>query len=73
MFDEKKFKAQMVLADMTFQDLAKILECDPSTIWRKMKTGGAFTRDEINKLIDAMKIEDPISIFFAPEFAETQN
>lgn len=69
MFDEKRFRAQMVLADMSLNSLAVALGINPSTLWRKIKADGNFTREEINKMIVVLNIEDPESIFFARELA----
>lgn len=69
MFDEKRFRAQMVLADMSLNSLAAALGINPSTLWRKIKADGNFTREEINKMIVVLNIEDPESIFFARELA----
>ncbi len=72
MFDEKKFRAQMVLAGVNFKRLADELHIAESTLYRKMKDGGNFTRAEMNTMIGFLNISDPESIFFAPELAETQ-
>lgn len=71
MFDRKRFKAAMIMADVTSKDLAKALEINESTLYRKLNAGGEFTRKEINKLIEILNIEDPKEIFFASELAET--
>ena len=72
MFNERKFKAQMVLMDISGKELAAQLHMDESTFYRKMKANGAFSRSEINQLIDILKFDDPMDIFFAEELAETQ-
>lgn len=72
MFDERRFRAQMVLADVTMKELASSLGINESTLYRKIKQEGAFTRDEINRMIDILKIKEPGEIFFANKLAETQ-
>lgn len=69
MFDERRFRAQLVLADVTMKDLAAALDINESTLYRKIKQDGAFTRDEINIMIAFLKIEDPKEIFFADKLA----
>ena len=72
MFDERRFRAQMVLSGMSMKVLADILGLNESTLYRKIKADGAFTREEINKMIDVLNISDPKSIFFTDELASTQ-
>lgn len=69
MFDEKRFRAQMILANVTMKELAKILEIDESTLYRKIKAGGTFSRKEINAMIPVLKIKEPMEIFFTEELA----
>lgn len=69
MFDERRFRAQLVLADVTMKELAAKLNINESTLYRKVKQDGSFTRDEINQLITILNIEDPKQIFFAEELA----
>lgn len=69
MFDERRFRAQLALVGISMKALADILGINESTLYRKVKDDGAFTREEINKMIDALKIEDPKAIFFADELA----
>lgn len=47
-------------------DVAAIIGITPKTFYEKMKIG-VFGSDEIQKMIDSLKIEDPMSIFFADE------
>ncbi len=72
MFDKKRFKAQMILAGVTMKDLAEELGVDESTMYRKINLDGNFTREQINKLVQVLKIDTPMDIFFAQELAETQ-
>lgn len=69
MFDEKKFKAQMVLAGVTQKEVAEKLGIDEATFYRKMASGGTFTRQQISALIEILDIDDPMAIFFAEELA----
>ena len=50
----------------TKKDVAEILGISPKTMGERLERG-VFGSDEIEKLIDAFNIEDPMSIFFAKE------
>ena len=65
MFDERKFRAQLVLKDISMKELASLLNLNESTVYRKINDNGSFTRDEINKMIEILEIENPMEIFFA--------
>ena len=47
-------------------DVAKQIGIAPKTFYDKMKAG-VFGSDEIQIMIDMLKIDDPVSIFFAKE------
>lgn len=72
MFDKRRFMAQLALKGVTLKELAKNLEIDESTLYRKINDDGRFTRKEMNNMIDFLEIEDPNNIFFANELAQTQ-
>jgi len=69
MFNETELRVQMTRRGVTNQEVAKALGIDESTLYRKIKADGRFTRAEINALIDFLQIEDPRAIFFADELA----
>lgn len=46
-------------------DVAKEIGITPKTFYDKMKNG-VFGSDEIEIMIELLDIEDPVSIFFAP-------
>lgn len=69
MFDERKFRAQLVLAGITLKELASQLDINEATLYRKIKQDGAFTREEINKMIFILNISDPKDIFFTDKLA----
>ena len=66
MVDIKRLKSVMVLNDKTQEDVAKHLNMSTKTFYTKMKKG-IFGSDEIESMIDYLKIDDPMSIFFAKE------
>ena len=72
MFDKLKFKAATVLAGMTYKQVAEQLGIDESTRYRKIHADGAFTRDEIGRIIQILGITNPMEIFFGEERAVTQ-
>ena len=65
MFKKNEFKAQIIRAGKTAKEVAEHLGINESTLYRKVQANGNFSRDEINKLIEFLGIEDPESIFFA--------
>lgn len=71
MFSENRFKAQMIIAGVKHSELAAFLGINSSTLYRKIKNDGDFSREEISKIVDILHIDDPKDIFFAEELAET--
>lgn len=69
MFHKNKLKAQMALLGVTGKELAKALDINEATFYRKVQRDGDFTRKEINIIIQVLKIENPEEIFFADELA----
>lgn len=47
-------------------DVASMIGVTPKTFYEKMGKG-VFGSDEIQKMIDGLRIDDPMSIFFASE------
>jgi predicted transcriptional regulator len=67
MFNKLEFNAQIVRKGLRKTDVAKALNIDISTLYRKIENDGDFDRDQINTLIGLLGIEDPTPIFFADE------
>lgn len=65
MFNETEFEVRKIRAKVTNKQIAEKLNIDESTLYRKIKSGGNFTRKEIGILIDFLGIDDPMDIFFA--------
>ena len=49
---------------MTIKQVAKILGVTTSTIYRKIRRNGDFSRSEIQKLISAIPMNNPMEVFF---------
>ena len=64
MIDINRLKSVMVLNEKTQEDVAKHLGMSSKTFYLRMKKG-IFGSDEIEKMIDYLHIDDPVSIFFA--------
>ena len=62
--NRNKLAAIIVERGFTQKQVAKTLGMTPRTFYRKMKTG-VFGTDEVHKMIDILKIEDPISVFLS--------
>jgi len=67
LFNKQKFRASVIAAGLTMDDIAKYLSVNTSTLYRKINGSSDFTRTEIQKLqkllsLDMCKITE---IFFA--------
>lgn len=67
MFDKKRLQAQMVLTGMNVKEVSAALGINETTFYRKLNNDGDFSRKEISQLVEILKIEDPMIIFFADE------
>ncbi len=67
MIDVQKLKGKIRERGTTQEALAKALEIDRSTFYRKMRQGGNFTIKEVNLIVLALHLNknEAISIFFA--------
>lgn len=64
MVDVNKLKGIIVENQKTQEDVARHIGMTPKTFYLKMKKG-VFGSDEMEKMIDYLNIDDPVSIFFA--------
>jgi len=67
LFDKRKFKASVIASGLTMNEVARYLNLNPSTLYRKINGSSDFTCKEIQKLkktlcLDMSKISE---IFFA--------
>lgn len=65
MFNKLKFKAAVIERGKSMTDVAKHLKINNSTLYRKMNGTSEFSREEIQKICEFLKLESPIDIFFA--------
>lgn len=65
MFNEREFNAQLARKGVKKAELAEHLGITYTSLYRKIKEDGKFTREEMAKIIDLLQIDDPTSIFFA--------
>lgn len=66
MINTNKLRGIIVEHGYTQQDVAREIGITPKTFYEKMKIG-VFGSDEIQVMIDMLKINDPVSIFFTNE------
>lgn len=66
MFNANELRAQMARKGMTQRRLAETLGINEKTMIRKMQTG-KFHREEIERILVQLDINDPRPIFFAKE------
>lgn len=64
MVDTNRLRSVLALNGKTQKDVAIHLGMTPKTFGSKMQKG-VFGSDEIEKMIDYLNIEDPMSIFFS--------
>lgn len=65
MVDTKMIKAQMTLHDYTIDKLAKELGVSAKTLSTRLnKSPQKFTQEQIQTIVIALEIKDPICIFF---------
>lgn len=63
-----KLVGEMAANGISGRKMAKYLGIVPKTFYKKMKKG-VFGTDEVEIMIDVLKINDPMSIFFAKNVA----
>ncbi len=66
MLDRNALKAEIVRNGLTQKEVAKKLGISEKTFIMRMKKG-IFGTDEVELLIKLLKINNPMSIFFAEE------
>lgn len=64
MVDTNKLKGLIVQQEKTQEDVARYIGIAPKTFYLKMKKR-VFGSDEIEKMMEFLEIDDPVSIFFA--------
>lgn len=67
MFKRNELRAELVRRGMTFEDVAKALEINPVSLYRKMNGTSDFFRGEIETIVHLLGLsgEDVLRIFFA--------
>lgn len=64
MVDSQKLRGCIVANGLTQEEVAKSIGIAPKTFYTKMKKG-IFASDEIEKMMDILEIDNPMTIFFA--------
>ena len=60
MFDEKELRVAMVREQKTIKDIADMLEISQTTLYRKIKRDGDFSRKEIQKISEFLNLKEPL-------------
>ena len=64
MINGKALRGIMASEGVSGADMAKVLDITPKTFYSKMKKG-VFGSDEIETMVEVLKIENPVDLFFA--------
>lgn len=64
MVDLKELKVLLIRNNMTQAELAQAIGVAPATLSRKLNKG-QLTLNDANAIINVLKIDDPVPIFFA--------
>lgn len=72
MFDKTLFKANVLMAGKTYQDVADLLGISLSALYVRIRNGD-FSREEIQKITDFLGMDSPLEVFFAKKLTHTQN
>ena len=70
MFNKKEFEIALIRKSVKKNELAKALNIDVSTLYRKIENNGDFSREQIVKIMEFLDISDPKPIFFDLELAQ---
>lgn len=71
MVNTNKLKGKIVEKGKTQSEVAEAIGISKATYYRKMKEGGNFSIEEVNKMTEVIPLSDSeaISIFFNPKVA----
>lgn len=65
--DALKLKYEMKRRNVSVDDLCNALAINKSTFYRKCKGTSEFTLNEITQIVELLKLQTPMGIFFAEE------
>ena len=57
MFNEQELRVAMVREQKTMKDIADMLEISQTTLYRKIKRDGDFSRKEIQRISEFLKLK----------------
>ena len=63
--DKQKLLDAMETQEVSIQDMCAKLNMSRSAFYRKSNGISEFTQSEIQKIVDILKLESPMGIFFA--------
>lgn len=73
MVDIKMLKAQMTLNGYTIERLAKELGISTKTLSTRLNVSPEkFTQEQMQRIVDVLKIKNPMSIFFSHVLRDTK-
>ena len=63
MFNEQELRVAMVREQKTMKDIADMLEISQTTLYRKIKRDVDFSRKEIQRISEFLKLNEPDNFF----------
>lgn len=69
MLNKNKLKAKVIENGLTMEKVAKELDINVTTLYRKINGTSDFTRSEMHKIKDLLNlsVKDAVDIFFNPD------
>lgn len=69
MLNKNKLKAKVIENGLTMEKVAKELDINVTTLYRKINGTSDFTRSEMHKIKDLLNlsVKDAVDIFFTPD------
>ena len=63
--DKAKLMYEMTKRNVSIQNMCEKLNMSRSAFYRKCNGTSEFTQSEIQKIVDVLKLDSPMGIFFA--------
>ncbi len=68
--NDEKLRDEMRKAKITISGMCNVLGISRSAFYRKCKGKSEFTLPEVQKIVDVLKLDSPMEIFFASKVSQ---